>query len=482
MEQVLHIFRKDVRHLWLPALVVLILVAGHAVFTVRSMPINVPETIRVNAMSSMFGLFVPLGMWFLIALLIFQEALPGDRQFWPTRPYRWPKLLASKVLFIAVFINAPLFLSDCYILGAQGFAVLSVLPSLLLRQLLVTALFILPPFAIATVTAGVAQFVLAWFILLLALIFENVLATSFLGSSIGFDIGTGSIFIATLAVTTCAIVIWQYARRRTMAARLVSLAAVCAFLPVTWGLSLAMSHFKTTLSKRAQSPDESNVRIAYDLAATLHNSRTWRPPSEFVNGRLRLIVVGLPPKTLLRGTCQTTLDVGGTAWPHSGGFVASSLQGNGDDYWQMLDLEASKLYILKQHLANLHTLFDLEIVGDEVETRVPLTKRSFFVHGLGLCFAFQGTAQKQYACRAGLEPSVETTARMDSPNGPLPIGPFPRHSIPWGLSPTTDLMSFSFSSAQQGSELVFIPHRKIAQFQRTLDAQNVQLTNYLLPH
>ncbi len=481
MDQILHIFRKDVRHLWAHISVVLMLIIAHAVFAVRSWPVDVPRIVRINGIASVLIMLLPLGISFLIALLIFQEALPGERQFWLTRPYRWPKLLASKVLFIAVFINVPLFLSDCYVLGAQSFPVFTALPCLLLRQVFLTALFILPSFAIAAVTAGVAQFMLAWFALLLALIFESLLATSFLGGSIGFDLGSGSIFISALIVTTCAIVIWQYATRRTATARLISLTLVCAFAPVTWGVSYALRRTGVE-AERPQSPNRSNVQIAYDPHQHMPSEIGPRTPMlGFVVARIPLTVVGLPPKTLLRGGGRMTIDVDGRAWPHSGTVLGTSIEKVGDVYWQTMDLEMSKLNILKQRTANLHTSFDLEIVTDEVQTRVPVAQRSFFVPGPRFCRTFETATQTQFACREALNPSLETTVRLDSREGPgQVIGSFEPNSVPWGLSPTTDLRAAAFSSGQTGSEFAFIPRGKIAELHRTLDAHNLQLTNYIL--
>jgi len=174
VKQVLHIFRKDVRHLWPSITIVILLAIGHAVFDVESWPVYNPGTDRTNAIASLLNMLLPLSLWFLIAQLIFQEALPGDRQFWLTRPYRWGDLLAAKILFVFVFGSVPMFLSDWYILAAQRLGAFDDVPMLFLRQVLFAALFLLPAFALATVTSGLLQFVLAWFILLLVLVSELV--------------------------------------------------------------------------------------------------------------------------------------------------------------------------------------------------------------------------------------------------------------------------------------------------------------------
>jgi hypothetical protein len=361
MEQVLHIFRKDVRHLWPRIVVVLLLMMAHAFFDVRSSPDYGPETNRANSMLNVFNMLLPLGMWLLIAWLIFEEALPDDRQFWLTRPYRWPKLLVAKVLFILVFINIPLFLSDCYILGAQGFPVLGVFPDLLRRQLILTTLFILPSFALATITTGVSQFLLAWFILLLVPISESMLESAWSRHAASVEIQGGSVFVAVLVVTTCGIVGWQYARRSTAAARAVVLAVTCAFLPVTSGVSW-LTRSKSGASQHLQSPNQSSLRIAYELDRPESQTSWPRPPDGYVHVRIPLKVEGVPPSTLLRGGARIAFDTGGTPWPRPDTFFGGSVERIEGEYWQTMNLEASSVKTLKQQPVNLHLSFDLEIV------------------------------------------------------------------------------------------------------------------------
>jgi hypothetical protein len=238
VDQTLHIFRKDVRHRWPQISVVLLLFVLHAVFDVRSSPVYDPDTKLANSLSSLLNVLLPLAMWFLIALVVFQEELPGNRQYWPTRPYKKSSLLAAKILFLIIFINVPLFLSDCCILGFQDFAVIGVMPRILLRQIPLTILFILPSLAIATLTAGLAQFFLAWFCVFLAPIVELVAlesARSSRGPGIAF--AGGLPMLAELAIVTCAIVIWQYWRRETGKARIAAVCILVLFFPALSGFS-----------------------------------------------------------------------------------------------------------------------------------------------------------------------------------------------------------------------------------------------------
>ena len=62
-----------------------------------------------------------LAFWaFLCARLIQAEPIPGDRQFWITRPYEWSSLLGAKLLFVVVCIGIPLLAADASILGERG--------------------------------------------------------------------------------------------------------------------------------------------------------------------------------------------------------------------------------------------------------------------------------------------------------------------------------------------------------------------------
>src|SRR5512146_3310756 len=101
MKQILHIFSKDVRRLWIE---ILLLVAAAALFAWvvpkgwRSGDLYVINPFE--GISRVVYLVLPLSWCLIIGRLIHGETLVGDRQFWLTRPYEWPNLLAAKVIFI----------------------------------------------------------------------------------------------------------------------------------------------------------------------------------------------------------------------------------------------------------------------------------------------------------------------------------------------------------------------------------------------
>jgi hypothetical protein len=126
MRQALHIFAKDVRCLWYEIAIVLIIAVDYAYLQCLSHPPYVLATVLLALQ--------PIAWPFLVVRAVHEEPLPGDQQFWITRPYSWRSLLAAKVLFMLAFLHLPLFLADCVILAWHGFSPLPYLPGLLWRQ------------------------------------------------------------------------------------------------------------------------------------------------------------------------------------------------------------------------------------------------------------------------------------------------------------------------------------------------------------
>jgi hypothetical protein len=151
---ILHIFKKDIRHLW-PAValsLVLLAILSHE------------DRWRMDWMPGLnegwLNILLPLAWAVLIALVIHEEPLGDDREFWTTRPYRRRTLLAAKALFLIVCVQIPVLLADAYIVAGRGFSPLRYLPQLLTKQALIGALVVLPATAIAALTRKLPTFLL----------------------------------------------------------------------------------------------------------------------------------------------------------------------------------------------------------------------------------------------------------------------------------------------------------------------------------
>ena len=149
MKQALHIFKKDVRRLWL---LISILIVTIVLFALE---LNLRIGLRWTSNSLAELLVVPL-IWFLISLAIHEESLPGENQFWLTRPYDRRSLLLAKIMMAVVVVALPLFIADCVILSERSFSVAGNFGGLILRQFVKAAWLIVPPFAVASVTRNLS--------------------------------------------------------------------------------------------------------------------------------------------------------------------------------------------------------------------------------------------------------------------------------------------------------------------------------------
>jgi hypothetical protein len=245
MSQILHIFRKDVRHHWPEICISLAAITAFAwqepqrwdfrsYYASPWLP-TWPQIIVVLWLS-----------WMLLILRVVQgEPLAGDRQFWVTRPYEWPKLLAAKILFILTFASLPLLVAESLLLWGAGFSPSPHFPALLLLQLIIVALFVLPTAAAATVTSSLAQFLFLLLGAALYLFGFGSLVDKIPDSSVP---GTGPIPVALLLVpfigTCLLVVLWQYARRKTMQSR-IALGCMLAIVPAV----LATTPYRTFISR-----------------------------------------------------------------------------------------------------------------------------------------------------------------------------------------------------------------------------------------
>jgi len=251
MRRALHIFKKDVRGLTYEFTVVLALVAMFAIAESQSHIIS-PGQEPVNLLTGILKLLLPLSWWFLTARVIQAEAIPGDRQFWVTRPYFWTSLLAAKIAFLVAFICIPMAISDAIILYVQGFPVVSNAAGIL-WEMASRLDIVLIAVVLASFTWGLGSFVIAalvmWILFLLTAQFRA-----------GWLFGHGAIspwseFDWVLAVTATAAVpaaiLMQYARQRRVA---LALAIGALLIPLSSSYSLRSPGIAPERGKTAE-PD-----------------------------------------------------------------------------------------------------------------------------------------------------------------------------------------------------------------------------------
>lgn len=280
MKQALHILKKDVRHLRYDIAITL---AAAIVFIAASLH-----------NTSGLGSILPVTWWFLIARLVHAEAIPGHRQFWITRPYRWKSLLGAKLLFIALFVNLPLLIADAVIIHSAGFSVMHQLPGLLWTQVLTIAAFVLPAAAFSAVTSGLPELLSATLIVVLGVL-ARLFGTFWISwGSFWFELEWVRTYclVGQLAAGAAIILLWQYARRATTKMRLVAggtaflLLITNALLP--WTAAFAL---QTRLVRRDATLQ--SIRVSLD-SGRKWLGRIYASEEDQVTVELPLQISGVP--------------------------------------------------------------------------------------------------------------------------------------------------------------------------------------------
>jgi hypothetical protein len=234
MRQTWHIFRKDTRYLWREAIVLLALAA---VFGWAESRGSMAGAIS-DAMEPLF--IVVAG--FTIARLIHAEAIPGENQFWITRPYRWQSLLGAKLLFVLAFMNLPVLLAQAAILMVNRFSVGAILPGLLWTQVLIGVCVLLPLVVLATLTETMIQFIgsplATAFLAFVIIYFVRDLNWNLIMTPTGIEWLRDAILFIALAAMIPPALYFQYKLRRTELTRMVTIGiaacAVAIYLTVHW--------------------------------------------------------------------------------------------------------------------------------------------------------------------------------------------------------------------------------------------------------
>ncbi len=487
MRQALHIFKKDARHLWFEVTVVLVVTAGFAFTGAHRARWLVDPGANRTAAWTLVLILLPLAWWTLIARVIHAEALPGDRQFWISRPYSWKSLLLAKILFIVAFINIPMLLADAFIVRAYGLLPLSTqLPGLLWTQVLLTIVFLLPIAALSAITAGFVQLILAVLApCVLALLFAIVAPETALGGSLGpFGwVGTYYAFLA-IALGGLAVLVWQYSRRRTAAARVFTVAmlilGVVGMLSIPWPAAFAVQ----SLLYRHR-VNSSTVHVAFDSGDGAR-AMTQRDGHALII--IPLDISGLPTRTTAKveGFSVTLEEPDGTVWKSNQILWASTML-EGQEFALETTVNRSFYLKVKGRPVRIGGSLYLTLFGDRQASNIPFGDRPVTVPRVGACSASEGPNGPPYflVCSSGFRfPLAEVSYRfLQSVQGgfrtvwsstqprPISYAPFPAEV---GLDPISQDVTFSVVNAPASAANVSTVE-PVAYLRRSFDAGEVKL-------
>lgn len=277
MEQTLHILKKDIRHLRKEILLMWVMAA---VFALTHTRFPYPTWIPVLLLAV-----------YLIARAVHDESIPGENQFWLTRPYRRHSLLAAKLMFVLLCVHLPVFLAQLSIFLRAGFPLAGNLAGILWSQFLLAFAGALPIVAMAAMTGGLTTFVL-WSILVTGVvgsILQNFLIdTTWPGS---LEWMRYAILVIVLIASAITVIGLQYSRRGTVPSRWIGATSVVAALLAAWYLPLsAAMPVQAAFSGHL---DTSGIRLAAGPRLAV-STDTIRATADRVSFDLELELEGLP--------------------------------------------------------------------------------------------------------------------------------------------------------------------------------------------
>jgi len=320
MRQALHIFKKDVRYLrWeLGALLVLL-----AIFVYGQIYRDVLRDIRASIFS-----FLLLGSWaFLCARLIQAEPIPGDRQFWITRPYDWRSLLGAKLIFVGACIGVPLLVADALILKVAGFSVAPHAAGLLWSLLLITTSTLIAFCAFATLTRGLTQWMLAAIVTVGVVYAIASIANENVWAGVEWIREYG--YVAIMFPVAVVVLLEQYKRRGTMwsivvmAAGLLGSSLFVNYVRLSWALELETRFSNPRI-------DLSRIRITVQAP----EKRAAPRPNQMGLPQVTLLAIPVDISGLSEGLDLISDEVSVTVKNDGGGIWRQGRQDSESSYFQ----------------------------------------------------------------------------------------------------------------------------------------------------
>ena len=462
MSQALHIFRKDLRSMRWEIAAVLVLVAAYT-FIVRAPGGIFPEWV------------LPLAWIYLVVRAILEEPLPGDRQFWITRPYNRGSLIAAKALFALTLINLPVLISDCVILAAHGFSPVSYTAGILWRQATLAVVVLLPAAALAAVTRHLGQ-------VLLALIGAAVIfGISLQHQSWGAMEWVRYLPVVLLWIAAASVVLlWQYANRRTTPSRLLLTAAVAltpaVYAAVPWSAAFAV-HARML-------PESGSSPITVRLDPT-RKVVVGRPMEDRARARasVPIEIAGLrDDQDFQADTVSVELESQGEKWRYNWTDAMAISCGSGDNYWADIYVSgpwrAERRANVKLRLSIALTVFarnaPVTVFPGESWSAVP---------NFGACrFGYDPFARRSIECVWPLRPPPRTVTYAGARPGfsevrIRPLIPLASYAPYPAAFRTNPLMGGGFEGRMPWVEgLRFVTERPVAHVIREVDVPDVSLT------
>ena len=407
MKQILHIFRKDIRHHWPEILTVLVLQAGYVWRAPKQWSVLLEARGIDRFLNISADILLPVAWCFLIVRVIQSEPLVGNRQFWITRPYEWPKLLVAKIVFIFAFVNIPLLISQAILLRVAAFSFLHNLPGLLGMHIGLSCLLLLCVGTLGTITRNLGQAALVALVVLAALAGTAYLSSLLPKGDIAALTGKFEMLEEVLmfgAAGTAAL--WQFARRHTSGPRYLVLVAGCVVVLILAVLP-TNSMIESAYPRRIPATVPNLQVSLIPVEAPAPNGLEFRAPQTEMMVRFPVRFSGIEPNQVVEIEGKKISIDGPNGFHWDLGWQNSWTKLWPDDSSSYVNFEIKpELFkkVQKTHVT-VHISLLLATFKQSRLHKISLSEGPFPIEGIGLC-RIAGFTEGEIDCRAPLSSPI----------------------------------------------------------------------------
>ena len=290
MTLVWHILRKDLRHTWVFAAISAILLLVFAAKSYYSFGWR-PHLLRFLLPTHFLFEIALISAWALYCgVLLHAEALPGPRPYWLTRPMRWEDLLRAKCLLLLAVVAAPVSIVHIWLVVLHGFPLLQNLGAIVWNALLLGTVYMLQAAVVASITRNLQQMIL-W--ILAVSTATLALRQVYWWHSEHIQWLPNAVAVVITVTAGTAILIWQYASRRTLAGRIVVILYFCVLASVEFWPVQGWYAVQRAMSPTHVEDDLARLNVDQSLL-TWHRFRTAEDRTMSSTLTIPLRIDGLP--------------------------------------------------------------------------------------------------------------------------------------------------------------------------------------------
>ncbi len=479
MREILAIFKKDVRRAW-PGILLSLALGAASGWLGSKMFLN------PNPMPNIIEILWFLSCVYLGVVVIHEEAIPGDTQYWLTRPIGWRSLLLAKALFFVTFVHLPFLVTEAFSLAANGVSPAGYVPQLLFNDFITMGTFSLAIAGVALVTNNFMQFVFGALAAMVPVIVSMILSGPRLSDAASANWGPfewirTSISLTLLLVCSMAILLLQYARRKTMFSRILGAAAavIVSLIPFLGGWHAAFA----VQSRIAPQPaGAGTVRIAFDPRPA---KPTLALGGKRIDVDLPIVVSGIPSNAwLLCDRMNVHIAAGNQFWDSGWSQLSQvpELQGLPEVKTNAsISIDRSFYNTVQDTPADLHARVAFTILTGLQESPVHGPGRTASLPGNAICSAMPGEPFAFLSCAWPGRAPARAYLRVRLGEHALPsshpiitgsYSPFPGEGSIWRTGGT------GYGWIAGPIDLTLYTWQKAAHFERDFDIHGIRLADY----